>query len=74
VPVTSEESEEEKSFEYRSSVKCKIFLGYTSNMISCGIRETIRFLVQHKLVDAIVTTAGGVEEDLMKCIAEERDQ
>jgi deoxyhypusine synthase len=30
--------------------KCKIFLSYTSNMISCGVRETIRFLVQHKLV------------------------
>ncbi len=67
--MSNDESEEEKSFEYRSNVRCKIFLGYTSNMISCGVRETIRFLVQHKLVDAIVTTAGGVEEDLMKCIA-----
>jgi len=24
---------------------CTIFLGYTSNMVSCGVRETIRFLV-----------------------------
>ena len=48
---------------------CTIFLGYTSNMISCGLRETIKFLVQHKLVDCIVTTAGGVEEDLIKCLA-----
>ena len=31
--------------EYRKTVRCKIFLGYTSNMISCGLRETIRFLV-----------------------------
>lgn len=38
-------------------------------MISCGVRETIRFLVQHRLVDVIVTTAGGIEEDLMKCLA-----
>jgi deoxyhypusine synthase len=29
---------------------CAIFLGYTSNMASCGVRETIRFLVQHKMV------------------------
>ncbi len=29
---------------------CTIFLAYTSNMISSGMRETIRFLVQHKLV------------------------
>ena len=27
---------------------CTIFLGYTSNMASCGVRDTIRFLVQHK--------------------------
>ena len=24
---------------------CTIFLGYTSNMASCGVRENIRFLV-----------------------------
>ena len=29
---------------------CTIFLGYSSNMVSCGVRETIRFLVQHKMV------------------------
>ncbi|KAL1996667.1 hypothetical protein VTN49DRAFT_7532 [Thermomyces lanuginosus] len=46
-----------------------IFLGYTSNLISSGLRETIRFLVQHKHVSAIVTTAGGIEEDLIKCLA-----
>lgn len=33
------------------------------------MRETIRYLVQHKHVSAIVTTAGGVEEDLIKCLA-----
>ncbi len=47
---------------------CTIFLGYTSNLVSSGLRETIRFLVQHKLVDCIVTTAGGVEEDFIKCL------
>lgn len=46
-----------------------IFLGYTSNLISSGLRETLRFLVQHKHVSAIVTTAGGVEEDFIKCLA-----
>lgn len=54
---------------YRANLKCKIFLGYTSNMVSCGMREVIRFLVQHKLVDVLVTTAGGIEEDFIKCIA-----
>ena len=45
----------------------KIFLSYTSNMISSGMREIIRFLVEHKKVDALITTAGGIEEDFMKC-------
>lgn len=49
--------------------RCKIYLGYTSNMISCGVRDIIRFLCQHKLIDVIVTTAGGVEEDFIKCLA-----
>ena len=48
--------------------KVKIFLGYTSNMVSSGVREQIRYLVEHKLVDVLVTTAGGVEEDIIKTI------
>ncbi|KAF9553872.1 hypothetical protein BGW38_009354, partial [Lunasporangiospora selenospora] len=55
--------------EYRASVKCKIFLGYTSNLVSSGVRELIRFLVQHRLVDCLVSSAGGVEEDFIKCLA-----
>ncbi|XP_054157928.1 probable deoxyhypusine synthase isoform X2 [Oppia nitens] len=52
----------------RRKTGCTIFLGYTSNMISSGVRDTIRFLVQHKMVDCIVTSAGGVEEDIIKCL------
>ncbi len=44
----------------------KIFLSFTSNMISSGIREIITYLVKHKMVHAIVTSAGGIEEDLIK--------
>lgn len=46
---------------------CTIFLGYTSNMISAGTRESIRYLVEHNMVDCLVTTAGGIEEDFVKC-------
>lgn len=49
--------------------KATIFLGYTSNLISSGLRSTLRYLVEHKHVSAIVTTAGGIEEDLIKCLA-----
>lgn len=47
-----------------------IYLGYTSNMISSGLREIIRYLVEHKMVDVLVTTAGGVEEDFVKCLGD----
>jgi len=48
--------------------KAFIYLGYTSNIISSGIRDIIRYLVERKLVDVLVTTGGGVEEDLIKCL------
>jgi deoxyhypusine synthase len=48
--------------------KCTIYLGYTSNMVSSGLRDVFRYLVKHKMVDVIVTTAGGVEEDIIKCL------
>lgn len=48
--------------------KCTIFLGYTSNLVSSGLRDVFRYLVEHKCVDVIVTTAGGIEEDIIKCV------
>ena len=45
-----------------------IFLGYTSNMISSGVRESICHLVKNKLVHVLVTTAGGIEEDIIKTL------
>ena len=55
MPAPSAEDIEAAS-EYAPKNNCTIFLGYTSNMASCGVRETIRFLVQHKMVDCIVWT------------------
>jgi len=45
-----------------------VFLAYNSNMVSSGVREIIAYLVKHKMVHALVTTAGGVEEDVIKTI------
>ena len=56
-----------KSESVRGRIRARIFLGYTSNQISSGQREVLRFLVKHKMVDVIVTTAGGIEEDIIKC-------
>jgi deoxyhypusine synthase len=68
-PVKEDESELFLDPEVRKKTRCKIFLGYTSNMISCGVREIIRYLAQHRMVDVIVTSAGGIEEDFIKCLA-----
>lgn len=68
-PVAADEVQEYLDPEVRKKTKCKIFLGYTSNLVSSGLREIIRFLAQHKMVDVIVATAGGVEEDFIKCLA-----
>ncbi|ELP90790.1 deoxyhypusine synthase, putative [Entamoeba invadens IP1] len=43
-----------------------IFLGYSSNIVSSGLREVVRYLVKNSYVDAIVCTAGGIEEDFIK--------
>ncbi|KAI9032588.1 deoxyhypusine synthase [Phycomyces nitens] len=68
-PVAADETADYRDPETRRNTKCKIFLGYTSNLVSSGMREIIRFLVQHKMVDVVVATGGGVEEDFIKCLA-----
>ena len=50
--------------------KAFIFLGYTSNMVSSGLREVFRYLVENKKVDVVVTTCGGIEEDIIKCLGD----
>jgi deoxyhypusine synthase len=64
--IDEEEEEDFKDPETRKNTRCTIFMGYTSNMISCGMREIIRYLCQHKMIDCIVTTTGGIEEDFIK--------
>lgn len=54
--------------EERKKIGCRIFMSATSNMTSCGLREIIRWLMKHKLIDVYVTTCGGIEEDFMKCM------
>ncbi len=50
--------------------KATIFLGYTSNLVSSGLRDIFRYLAKNKKVDVIVTTAGGIEEDIIKCLGD----
>lgn len=48
--------------------KATIFLSYTSNLVSSGVRDIIKYLVKHKKVDVLITSAGGVEEDIIKAL------
>ncbi|MBU2612389.1 MAG: deoxyhypusine synthase [Nanoarchaeota archaeon] len=50
--------------------KAFIYLGYTSNMVTSGIREIVRYLAENKKVNVLVTTAGGIEEDIIKCLGD----
>ena len=50
--------------------KAFVYLGYTSSMVSSGLRDVFRYLVKNKKVNLVVTTAGGVEEDIIKCMGD----
>jgi deoxyhypusine synthase len=49
----------------------KIFFTYTSNMVTSGLRGFFAQLIELGMVDVIVTTVGGIEEDIMKAAGEE---
>lgn len=67
---SSSEDEEgaAKQQQQQQQDRCSIWLSFTSNMISSGLRESFVFLAKHKMVVAVVTSAGGVEEDIIKCL------
>lgn len=45
-----------------------VMLSYTSNLISSGLRDTFAYLAKERLVDCFISSAGGVEEDVIKCL------
>ena len=48
----------------------KIFLTFTSNMVTSGLRGFFAQIIALKMADVIVTTVGGIEEDIMKAKGE----
>ncbi len=50
--------------------KAFIYLGYTSNIVTSGLRDIIRYLAEHKMINVLVTSAGGIEEDIIKCLGD----
>ena len=49
----------------------KIFLTFTSNMITSGLRGFFAQLCKLKIPNILVTTSGSIEEDIMKSFGEE---
>lgn len=48
----------------------KIFLTFTSNMVTSGLRGLFAQLCSMKFPNILVTTSGAIEEDLMKSLGE----
>lgn len=46
--------------------KATVFLSFTSNIISSGLRELVAQLCREKAVQCIITSTGAIEEDFMK--------
>ena len=51
----------------------KIYFTFTSNMVTSGLRGFFAQLIKLGMCDVIVTTVGGIEEDIMKSLGEKFD-
>jgi len=51
--------------------KAKIYLTFTSNMVTSGLRGLFAQIIKLGLADVVVTTTGGIEEDMMKALGED---
>ncbi len=49
----------------------KIYLSFTSNLVTTGLRGFFAQTIKCGLCDVICTTVGSIEEDIMKAIGEE---
>jgi len=49
----------------------KIYLTFTSNMATSGLRGLFAQLINLGMADVVVTTAGSIEEDIMKSLGED---
>lgn len=55
-----------KTIVKMKKASAKIFLTFTSNMVTSGLRGFFAQLIKLKMADVIVTTVGAIEEDIMK--------
>ncbi|OAG31108.1 deoxyhypusine synthase [Nematocida displodere] len=48
--------------------EAKMFLGFTSNLVSSGLRDILCALLKGKCFQVVASTAGGIEEDIIKTL------
>jgi len=48
--------------------KAAVFFGFTANLVASGLRGAITEMCRRKMVDAIVTTAGSIDHDVIKTL------
>ncbi|MFH1224375.1 MAG: deoxyhypusine synthase [Candidatus Diapherotrites archaeon] len=53
--------------EMLADKECTVFFGFTANLVASGVRGNIAELCRKKKVHAIVTTAGAIDHDIIKC-------
>lgn len=52
--------------EMRADKDCTIFLAFTANLVASGLRGVIAQAVREGLADAVITTGGAIDHDLIK--------
>ena len=59
-----------KTIVKMKKASAKIYLTFTSNMVTSGLRGFFAQITKFGMADVIVTTVGAIEEDIMKSIGE----
>lgn len=52
--------------EQMQATDATIYLTFTSNIVSSGLREIVAYLVEQGYVDVLITTSGSLAEDVIK--------
>lgn len=48
---------------------CTVFFAFTANLVASGLRGVIAEMCRKKFIDAVVTTSGSIEHDVIKSFA-----
>ncbi len=52
--------------EQMKKEKATVFFSFTANLMASGLRGIIKELCEKKFIDAIITTAGSIDHDIIK--------